>query len=390
MTTIPPSSSDDTPVSVLHYLNAVDLAEGGVVRCVLDLCNVLSLHGCEVTLATHDTRDVPAEWQSRPNAPRVIDMRGDASAFQQALEQAKVVHLHTIWDTHNAPIARQLRRLGIPYVVSLHGMLDDWCMAQKALKKKIYHWLLGRRMLEGAYRVHCTAEGEEQQAAKWYPRGTSVVLPLIVDMPAAEALPGPQLARDTYKSLASPDAQLLFLSRVHPKKGIDLLLRAAAQVVQQGTGVQLNIAGPGDESYVQELKSLANSLGIADRTHFLGLVQGELKLSLYEAADLFVLPTHQENFGLVLPESLVCGTPVVTTRGVDIWPEIMAAGSVVVDNQPETLAAELMQLLADRKALAERGVQGRDYITEWLDSARVVEEYKALYRQAALHAQASH
>ncbi|QDU54588.1 D-inositol 3-phosphate glycosyltransferase [Aeoliella mucimassa] len=366
-------------------MDAIDLAEGGVVRCVLDLCNVLSLHDCQVTLATYNAQDVPEAWHDRPGAPQVVHIAEEPGKFQQALESATVAHLHTIWDPRNITLARQLRRRQVPYVVSLHGMLDDWCTAQKALKKKVFHWLLGRRMLEGAYRVHCTASGEEQQARKWYPQGTSVVLPLLVDMPSPELLPGPEPARQAYPSLTNGDAQLLFLSRVHPKKGVDTLLRAAALATQQGVALQVNIAGPGDEAYVAELQALAESLGIADRCHFLGLVTGDVKLSLYEAADLFVLPTHQENFGLVLPESLVCGTPVVTTKGVDIWPEIEAAGGVIVEPHPEAFADQIATLVADLPALVERGLRGRQYIADWLDAERVVEQYKKLYSDAMDH-----
>ncbi len=367
---------------MLHYLDAVREEAGGVVRCVIDLCNVLAAQGCEVTLATYDAQDVPAAWGKEPNTPRVIDAGAD-EALNQAYETADVVHLHTPWDRRNTSAAKRAQAVRKPYIVSVHGMLDDWCMAHKGLKKRVYLWLAGRRMLEGAYRVHCTAEGEAQQAGKWYPRAQSVVLPLVVDMPDPESLPGPELARETFPALATDEAKLLFLSRLHPKKGVDLLLRAAKLLVDRGTSFQLFVAGPGEAAYIEQLKSLASELGIADRTHFVGLVQGDTKLSLYQAADLFVLPTHQENFGLVLPESLVCGTPVVTTRGVDIWPEIEAAGSTITDNQPEPLAETLAKLLSDRTALAARGEQGRQYIQQWLDSDRVAQGYIDLYREAA-------
>jgi glycosyltransferase involved in cell wall biosynthesis len=371
------------PLRVLHYLDAVREEAGGVVRCVIDLCSVLASHGVDVILATRDTKDVPAEWRDRPDAPRVFDMRSDRMGIGAALSEADVVHLHTPWDWKNVRFARFLRIPRVPYIVSVHGMLDDWCMKQKGMKKGLYLWLLGRRMLEGAYRVHCTAEGEAQQAGRWYPLGRSVVLPLVVDLPAPSSLPGPELANSAFSALHTPDPKVLFLSRLHPKKGVDHLLRAAAQVCDRGMPLELIIAGPGDPRYLDMLRGLANQLDIADRTHFVGHVHGARKLSLYQACDLFVLPTHQENFGLVLPEAMACGTPVVTTRGVDIWPEIEAGGGVIVDNQPEILADALTALLGDRQALSERGERGRHYVYEWLDPERVVQGYIELYQEAA-------
>lgn len=377
------SNPELKPLRVVHYLDAVREEAGGVVRCVIDLCQVLATHGAQVTLATYDTKDVPAEWSNRPDSPQVVDIHSDRVGFENALYGADVVHLHTPWDRKNASIAGLLRSPRVPYIVSVHGMLDDWCMDQKGLKKRAYLWLAGRRLLEGAYRVHCTAEGEAQQAGKWYPLGKSVVLPLVVDLPDRGTLPGPAVAVDAFRPLASDRPKLLFLSRLHPKKGVDVLLQASALVNARGTPHELMVAGPGEQSYVAELKRLAAELDIQQQTHFVGLVQGTMKLSLYEACDLFVLPTHQENFGLVLPEAMACGTPVVTTRGVDIWPEIEAAGGVIVDNRPEPLADALMPLLADLPALANRGALGRQYVYDWLDPERVVQGYIDLYHEAA-------
>jgi glycosyltransferase involved in cell wall biosynthesis len=178
----------------------------------------------------------------------------------------------------------------------------------------------------------------------------------------------------------------LFLSRLHPKKGVDLLLKAAATLQAQGVQAELLIAGPGDEDYVNVLKKLAAQLGVQSSTHFLGMVRGELKLSLYQFADVFVLPTHQENFGLVLPEALACGTPVVTTRGTDIWRELAAAGAMIVDNQPAELAGAIAKLLASRELRTQLGKQGREYVNTWLAEDKVQAGYEKMYRDTVQRA----
>jgi glycosyltransferase involved in cell wall biosynthesis len=258
-------------------------------------------------------------------------------------------------------------------------MLDDWCMAQRGLKKRLYMKLAGRRFLQGAACVHTTAEGERQQAAKWIPKARTAVLPLLVDLSEFDALPGPGPALAAFPQLATTAPKLLFLSRLHPKKGVEILLRAAAEVARRGIHCELFIAGPGDGDYVSRLKRLASELDLGAKTHFLGMVRGMQKTSLYQAADLFVLPTHQENFGLVLVEALACGTPVVTTRGVDIWPELEQAGSAIVSLDPQAVAGAMHERLLHREKLPDIAAQGRTFVRNWLTEEKVIAGYEAMY-----------
>ncbi len=112
------------------------------------------------------------------------------------------------------------------------------------------------------------------------------------------------------------------------------------------------------------------------------MVRGIEKISLYQACDLFVLPTHQENFGLVLPEAMACGTPVITTRGVDIWPELESGGATIVDGTPEAIARAIKDLLSDPEALAARGERARRFVCDWLNPTDLAARYEAMYRDA--------
>ena len=388
------SSAGTRPLRSLHYLDAVCEEAGGVVRAVLDLCDGLVRAGVEVTLLTGDATDVPPSWrENKPGAPRVIETSramtplmkvaaADGTAVNAAVANADVVHLHTPWDRYNLAVASAARWLGKPYIVSIHGMLDDWSMSQRGLKKRTYLNLVGRRMLEGAAALHFTAEGEREQAMQWAPRANGRVLPLVMDLQPYRHLPGPEIARQTFPQLAGERAKLLFLSRVHPKKGVELLIQAVASLNQQGQApqqVEALIAGPGEADYVAQLRQLAESLGLERRIHFLGMVRGEAKLSLYQACDLFVLPTSQENFGIVLTEAMACATPIVTTRGVDIWQELEQRGARIVQSDASQVAEAVRVLLADRDALHQRGQQSREQVLKWLDPKTVVAGYVALY-----------
>ena len=112
------------------------------------------------------------------------------------------------------------------------------------------------------------------------------------------------------------------------------------------------------------------------------MVRGDVKLSLYELADVFVLPTYQENFGLVLPEALACGTPVVTTRGTDIWRELAAAGAWIVEQNPPAIAAAVAELLASEQLRTDLGVRGRQFVRDWLAEDKVSAGYEQMYRDA--------
>jgi glycosyltransferase involved in cell wall biosynthesis len=378
-------------VRVAHYLPRIRLEEGGVVRAVLDLAGALAGAGVAVDLLTHDPADAPGEWRADGAGPRIVTLPppGFAGllsaparrAAGEALADAQVVHLHTPWERANVQIARAATRRGAPYVVSAHGMLDDWCMAHRGAKKRLYLRLAGRRLLERAACVHCTAEAELRQASRWFPRGRGSVVPLVVDLAPFRSLPGPGEAQEAF-DLSTDRPVVLFLSRVHEKKGVDILLRAFA-AVRGAHDATLVVAGPGEERYVQAMRALAESLGLRDSVRFPGMVGGSRKLSLYQAAAVFALPTHQENFGLVLPEALACATPVVTTKGVDIWPELERSGGALIrDGVPEAFAEAIGDLLARPEHARAMGEAGREWVLRELDGASVVGRYIAMYEEA--------
>lgn len=382
-------------MKIVHYHTRFVLADGGVVRAALDLTAALAARGHEVVILTHTDPDIPADWRTgAPGKPRVVTIEAPRtthgllspaamSALEGAIRGANALHLHTPWEPSNVQVAKAARKLGTAYVVSIHGMLDDWCMTQNAFKKRVYHFLAGKRLLERAAFVHCTAQAELDQARKWFPRGQGRVIPLVFDLAPYQQLPGPELARSKHPSLATDRPKLLFLSRVHPKKGIELLIDSLPLLKRADVDPVVSIAGAGEPAYVESLKARAASLGLADQVAFLGMVTGPEKLSVYQAADLFVLPTSQENFGFVLPEALACRTPVITTKGVDIWPELLdSGGAAIIDPRPDAIAETCRTLLADRSRRDSMGEKGREWVFRELDGQRVVERYEAMYAEA--------
>jgi glycosyltransferase involved in cell wall biosynthesis len=390
-----PASVAALPLRVLHYLPSIVLAEGGVARAVLDWCAVFAKRGHQVTLLTIRGDDVPAGWLTdsvgKPRAHILKPLSKlrkspdpeTLAVLTRILRQTDVLHLHAPWLPGNAAIAQLAARVGVPYLVSIHGMLDDWSMSQKAWKKKLFMALSGRRFLNRAGCVHCTAEAELSQAKKWFDNNRTAVLPCLVDLNPFELLPGPEQALNLIPKARRDDLKVLFLSRIHEKKGVDILIRAAGLLRDAGLRFVVIIAGTGDAGYVDQLRQLVAELRLGDRVIFVGLIVGTQKISLYQAADLFVLPTAQENFGLVLTEALACGTPVVTTKGTDIWEEIQSAGAQIVNRTPEAIAAAAIALLKDPAKREASGRQGRDWVLANLAEQPLSEKYEAVYRETA-------
>jgi glycosyltransferase involved in cell wall biosynthesis len=283
-------------------------------------------------------------------------------------------------------------------VVFTHGMLDPWFKRQyplKHLKKWLYWPWADYRVLRDAAAVLFTSEQERLLAREsfWLYRARERVVKYGTSGPADEASTQIEAFRSRFPELADKRF-LIFLGRVHPKKGADLLLQAFAQVLQSRRDgalpeVQLVMAGPDDHPYAQELKRLAGTLGISERVTWTGMLQGDLKWGALRSAEAFVLPSHQENFGIAVAEALACGTPVLISREVNIWREVTAdqaglAAADTVDGTTELLSAwgKLTQAERDQMRANARGCfEERFHIERAADS--LVEVIGQISKQVA-------
>lgn len=380
-------------MKVVHHFVRVSERSGGVSRAVFDLVSILAAAGHEVTLLTSADSDFPQGWRAEgrgqpkfvplapPYGPIQLFPRAGLEQAASVLKCADLLHLHGMWRPSNYQIVGVTRRLGKPYVMTSHGTLDDWCMRQRPLRKRVYHWLVERRNLDAARRVHATAQAEAEQSRKWIPHERIAVVPCAVDLAPFAEPPEPEIFLARHPEVDAGRPCVLFLSRLHPKKGVDILIEAIGLLRQRNVDCQLLIAGSGDASYSRHLRRLSEKR-VPD-AHFLGLVTGAQKLALYRFADLLALPTSQENFGLVIPEALALETPVVTTRGTDIWPELEASGaSVIVEKTAEAFAGAIGDLLADEPLRRRMGRVGRRWVFDWLEPRRIAAQYEQLYRAA--------
>jgi glycosyltransferase involved in cell wall biosynthesis len=221
----------------------------------------------------------------------------------------EIVHFHGLWQPAHARAAKACRALGVPILVSPHGMLEPWAWRHKRWKKWPYFHLVEKRWIARADALLATAPGEARRLREFFPRQRIETLPLGL---TGEARPDYKNARRNLKWLPE-ERVLLFLSRIHVKKGLDLLLRALA-TMQFPRETRLVIVGEGDESYVGELRRFTreNSSRLP-RIDWVGGVWGEARWPYFQGADLFCLPSHSENFGLAVLEACQAGTPALTT-----------------------------------------------------------------------------
>lgn len=250
------------------------------------------------------------------------------------------VLLHGLWQYPGLATWWALRGSDKPLFAYPHGMLDPWFRRSSPLKhakKRVYWSLVEKRVLGAAHALLFTTEEEKRLAPQSFgplpARGEVIGYGLTLDKMALAAQ-----AQDFYAEWPALRGRrlLLFLGRLHPKKGCDLLLRAFAGVAAKHPELDLVMAGPGAAGYRAELLALTARLGLTERVHFTGLLQGAVKWGALRAAEAFVLPSHQENFGVAVAEALAMGLPVLISREVNIWREVVAAGAGLAE--PDTLA----------------------------------------------------
>lgn len=376
----------------MHVIASTATEFGGPPRVALDLARLSAARGISAAIVTPDPREAPGHWPTTWDGdvaalpsplPSVVTMR-DVAHGAEVARGADVVHFHGVFNTMFVRLAKVLRAMGKPYIVTVHGMLDDWSMAQKQWKKRAYLMFGGRAFLEKAAFVHCTARGELDQSKKWFPGGREVVIPYLIDTQPYRELPGEAMARERWAFLNDESlVSVLFLSRLHYKKGPDVLIDAVALAKAKGAKVRLVMAGDGDVPYPEQLKQQVAAKGIQDITHFVGQVSGALKYSLYQACDLFALPTSQENFGLVYTESLASGTPVITTRGTDIWRELESSGGVkIVERTAEAFAGAIVELAGDKSLRERMGSGAAGWVLRTYDEGMLLGRFVGVYERA--------
>ncbi|HTZ00623.1 MAG TPA: glycosyltransferase [Rhodocyclaceae bacterium] len=345
---------------LLHLISTLDPRTGGPVEGLRQICTHINgtreWHADIVSLDAPDAGFL-ADFEAAPVA--AVGPAVGKYAYSARLRpwlrrhgpHYDAIVVHGLWQY--AGLAVWLERgIGVPYFQFTHGMLDPWFKHEYPLKhlKKWLYWPWAQyRILRDAAGVLFTCEEESLLAPKsfWLYQATPIVVGYGISPPPPDAAGQCRAFLDAFPELEGRRC-LLFFGRLHPKKGCDLLVDAFARVCMGRPDLQLVMAGPGDRDYVGALQKQAADRGIAAQVTWTGMLSGDAKWGALRCAEAFVLPSHQENFGVAVAEAMACGTPVLISDKVNIWREIKedAAGLVATDD-----AAGTVRLLSDWVAL---------------------------------------
>ncbi|HZY86341.1 MAG TPA: glycosyltransferase [Gemmataceae bacterium] len=362
----------------LHVIPAVAPRYGGPSASLLPMCAALALRpGLRVEVATTDADgsagrltaadlpagDVPVHLFRRDWSERWKYSRGLAAWLRRHAGDYDVLHVHAVWGHATAAACRAARRAGVPVLLRPCGMLSDYSRRRSAWRKALYWRLVERPNLAAVRLFHATSAAEGRELEGLGLGVPAEVIPLGVDPQAWSQPRDPGALRERCGAAAGGRPVLLFLSRLHPKKGLaDLLLPAMARL--RGDAF-LAVAGGPDEHeprYADAVRAEVERLGLAGRVALLGAVAPAQRWALLDGAAAFVLPSRSENFGVVVAEAMARGVPVVVSDSVQSCEHVAVADSGrVVPLQVEALADALDGLLAAPELRQEMGRRGQDY-----------------------------
>lgn len=383
-------------MKISHVIPYMHPNAGGPPVVVDRVCRGLAAGGHEVRVVTTDAFNTGGtDWVRAYNGGGYdLDVhpaygrgafsysRSLASALRSVVAGSDLVHLHTVWTYPTLRAAWYCRRLGRPYVVMPHGMLDPHSVRRKRLKKWLYARLIEGPSLRRAAGLVCTHAEEERLARETIPglpRGW--VVPLGADDPPGETRE--RLATGFFEKYGNLYGRrvVLFFGRLHPKKGLDLLIPAFAQVAAKLPTAQLVLAGPGDPAYVEGLSRSLADHGLNGRATFTGPLRGREKWGALAAADVFVLPSYQENFALTVAEAMRVATPVILSRRVNIWKDVVTGGAgLVTELDAGDLADQVLKVLEDCELAAGLGDRGQWLASELYTWDQAVSGMLGLYR----------
>jgi len=353
---------------IVHATTDLHLRSGGTARTVIDVTDALARQpDLSVTLVSQSGRGESALPSGCETVRRIVGQSrsnlalGLGLPFHRELkryieaQRPALIHNHGLW----APVSHWATALGrqyrIPVVTQPHGMLEPWALNHKALKKRVALSLFQRRDLESAAVIVATSPVECENIRKLGFRQPIAVIPNGVQIAARHS---PEEIEDESRSSQST---VLFLSRVHPVKGLLNLVRAWTQLAPSGW--KLRIAGPDEGGHLRDVLAVVERDGMSDSVEYVGVVDGEQKIRMFRHADLFVLPTFTENFGIVVAEALSHGVPVITTRGAP-WADLETyrCGWWVEIGVDPLVVALREAMAASDNVRREMGERGREYV----------------------------
>lgn len=361
-------------MKIIHYIPSIDRMAGGTSTYMQVLAKPLGTMA-EVHIMTHASENpLPMENCKVHDIPRYRPFSGVwKKAVVDLLDSVRpdIVHVNCCWTPDCAMIQRLAQKRGYKVVLTPHGMLEPWIIKRHYWTRKVPAlWLYQKAAVQRADCVQATAESERDNLLKLGYNSNIKVVRLGIDAESIEM-----------KKSWKKTRQILFLSRVHVKKGINFLVEAADVLRNELQGYKILVAGEGDADYVEALKRMICDRGLQDIVQLIGGVYGDEKWRLFQTSDFFVLPTHSENFGLAIAESLASGTPVITTVGTP-WSDLNSSeAGAWIEIGTEPLVETLRRFLSlSEDELETMGRNGRKLIETKYSAHVMAEQMMEVYK----------
>lgn len=375
-------------MKVLSFISSLSLDDGGPSRSVPILVRGLSQTGLDVTLAVYETNNM--NIHTLKDTTVTLKIFSTNASYKELesfilMENFDLIQLQSMWALSYHLVARIARKYNIPYIITPRGMLEPWSLSQKKWKKKLALMLYQMIDLRRAACIFTTAEMEAKHVRELGVKSAISVIPNGIET-------------DGYTcrtSISGVKKQILFLSRIHVKKGIELLIETFANLHNDFSDWSVAIVGNGDIEYIDGLKQKVKFLEMEDYIKILPPVFGNSKVKLYQESSIFCLPSYSENFGMVIAEAMSCGVPVITTNGTP-WQllngDCTTMGASLeflgddkrtgwcIDLSTENLEKTLREVMSmDSAVLYEMGQRGSRLINENFNYRSVAKKTKRLY-----------
>ena len=361
-------------MKIVHYIPSIDRMAGGTSTYMQVLAKGLG-EIAEVHIITHASENPLAiENCTVHYVPEYNPFKGAwRKRVAEMMEEVKpdIVHVNCCWMPACAAVQRIAQKRGYKVVLTPHGMLEPWIIKRHYWTRKVPAlWLYQKAAVQRADCVQATAESERDNLLKLGYNSNIKVVRLGIDAESIEM-----------KISWKKKRQILFLSRVHVKKGINFLVEAADVLRNELQGYKILVAGEGEADYVEAMKRMIRDRGLQDIVQLIGGVYGDEKWRLFQTSDFFVLPTHSENFGLAIAESLASGTPVITTVGTP-WSDLNSAeAGVWIEIGTEPLVKTLRRFLSlSEDELETMGRNGRKLIETKYSAHVMAEQMMEVYK----------
>lgn len=378
-------------MTVLHVISSIDPRKGGPVLALQGLARAQRKLGLDVavvaTYSADNRADALASFEEvnvpvtliGPTWGKLGFSEGMDRTLRDAVASADLVHIHAVWEEVQHLAARHAQALRKPYVFRPCGMLDPWSLAQHRWVKRLAWMVRVRLDVARASVLHATSETEAENLRQLRLGVPVIVEPNGVRLSEFASLPERGWLGRRVPALAGRRA-VLFLGRIHYKKGLDLLIPAFAAVAAEHDDVDLVIAGPDNDHYLPEVRRWVTEHALDARVHVLGMLRGMDRVSALRDASLFVLPSRQENFGITVVEAMAAGTPVIISNEVALHPEVSAADAgEVVPLQVEALADAMRRWLADPSRCSAAGERGRVAALQRFTWSSIAERWRDHY-----------